>query len=107
MLLIYFLHGSVLMPIVNVVLIVFLPHFVRRNYWLHTALMVLFVFLALDLSELADAGFWVMQERVRDVLLGCLLAYLGTVAAFYGQPDRDPRHRRGRAPVAVGDSVRR
>jgi hypothetical protein len=69
-------------------MVFFLPHFIRRNYWLHSGLVVIFVLVALDVSS--DTGFsgHVVTERISDVLLGCVFGMLGTLIAF------GPAHRR-------------
>jgi Fusaric acid resistance protein-like len=70
----------------------FVPHHIGNRYWLHTALIALVVLLAYDLTELstqslsAESMTDLLMERVRDILLGCAMALIGTVAAF----PRDP-----------------
>ena len=61
----------------------FVPFGAKRNYWLHCALMALLILLGLDLAS--EAGFTrhVVEERVADVLMGCSIAILGTLAAFH------------------------
>lgn len=63
-------------------MIFFLPHFIRRNYWLHSGLMVVFVMVALDLWSGDTFSVALIIERVGDVLAGCALALLGTLCAF-------------------------
>jgi len=60
----------------------FVPYGVRRNYWLHCALMALVIFLGMKLAS--DAGFTreAVEERVADIVLGCSIALLGTLFAF-------------------------
>jgi hypothetical protein len=60
----------------------FVPYGVRRNYWLHCALMALVVFLGMKLAS--DAGFTreAVEERVADIVLGSSIALLGTLFAF-------------------------
>ncbi len=67
---------------VIVALFFFVPYGVRRNYWLHCALMALVVFLGMKLAS--DAGFTraAVQERVADIVLGSSIAILGTLFAF-------------------------
>ncbi len=69
----------------------FLPHFVRRNYWLHSALVVVFVLVCLDVSSKSGFTTHVVVERIGDVLLGCVFAMAGTLIAF------GPTHRRARS----------
>jgi hypothetical protein len=70
----------------------FVPHHIGSRYWLHTALIALIVLLAYDLTEVstqslsAESMTDLLTERVRDILLGCAMALIGTVAAF----PRDP-----------------
>jgi hypothetical protein len=71
----------------------FIPHHVGERYWLHTALIALVVMLAYDLTELSMQGVSplsmadLLMERMKDILLGCAMALIGTVAAF----PRDPK----------------
>jgi len=60
----------------------FLPHFVRRNYWLHSGLMVVLVLVGLDVSSKTGFSTHIVTERIGDVLLGCAFALLGTLLAF-------------------------
>jgi len=70
------------LAVVAAALAFFLPHFVRRNFWLHSALMVVFILLALDASSGPGFTNHVVAERVADVVMGCLLAFAGTYLAF-------------------------
>ena len=65
-----------------VALFFFVPYGVRRNYWLHCALMALVVFLGMKLAS--DAGFTrgAVEERVADIVMGSSIAMLGTLFAF-------------------------
>lgn len=58
----------------------FVPHFVRRNYWLHSGLIAVFVILASATTATRPTA--VAWARVVDVLIGCALAGLGTRIAF-------------------------
>jgi uncharacterized membrane protein YccC len=64
----------------------FVPHYVRKRYWLHTALIALLVLLAYDLATAAGSGDDNMSvlfiERLADVSLGAILALIGTAIAF-------------------------
>jgi fructose-specific phosphotransferase system IIC component len=75
-----------------VALFFFVPYGVRRNYWLHCALMALVVFLGMKLAS--DAGFTrqAVEERVADIVLGSSIAILGTLFAF---------RKRDRSPVVI------
>ncbi len=68
------------------VIAAFLPHHLRRRYWLHTALIALLVLLAYDLATAAGSGAGNMSmlfiERLADVSLGAILALIGTAVAF-------------------------
>ncbi len=70
----------------------FVPMGVRRNYWLHCMLMALVIFLGTKLAS--DAGFTRegVEERVADIVLGSLIALVGTLFAF----------RRGGRPATAG-----
>ena len=61
----------------------FVPFGAKRNYWLHCALMALLILLGLDLASQAGFTRHVVAERVADVLTGCSIAILGTLAAFH------------------------
>ncbi len=67
---------------VAAMMLYFLPHFIRRNYWLHTGLMMIFVMVSLDLWSQSSFSPEILIERVGDVLVGCALALIGTLAAF-------------------------
>ena len=69
----------------------FLPHFLRRNFWLHSALMVVLVLAALDVSSKTGFSPHLVAERIGDVMLGCAFAVLGTLLAF-GRAHRLARH---------------
>lgn len=60
----------------------FLPHFIRRNFWLHSMLVVVFVLVLLDVSSHAGFSRSTVTERINDVALGCALALVGTLIAF-------------------------
>lgn len=60
----------------------FLPHFIRRNYWLYSGLVVVFVLVALDVSSKTGLTSHIVTERIADVLLGCVFAMVGTLIAF-------------------------
>ena len=70
----------------------YIPHHIGERYWLHTALIALVVMLAYDLTELSTQGANavsmadLLMERMKDILLGCAMALIGTVVAF----PRDP-----------------
>jgi Fusaric acid resistance protein-like len=69
-----------------------IPHHIGERYWLHTALIALVVMLAYDLTALSLQGVSaesmadLLMERMKDILLGCAMALIGTVVAF----PRDP-----------------
>lgn len=79
---------SVQVLVACVLLIAFLtPHGISCNYWLHSALVTLLILVLYDLvsgGRSFDARLF--SERVSDVLLGCLLALVGTVLAFAPMP---------------------
>ncbi len=85
-------HSLLLISLAILVIAPFIPHHIGSRYWLHTALIALLVLLAYDLTELSTAGLNaqdmtdLLMERMKDILLGCAMALIGTVAAF----PRDP-----------------
>jgi hypothetical protein len=88
--------GTDSMMLVSVAILIlapFIPHHIGERYWLHTALIALVVMLAYDLTELsaqlpsAESMASLLMERMRDILLGCAMALIGTVLAF----PRDPK----------------
>ncbi|MGA9006113.1 MAG: FUSC family protein [Xanthobacteraceae bacterium] len=70
----------------------FIPHHIGDRYWLHTALIALVVMLAYDLTALrlqgvsAESMADLLMERMKDILIGCAMALIGTIVAF----PRDP-----------------
>jgi hypothetical protein len=60
----------------------FVPYGVRRNYWLHCALMALVIFLGMKLASDAGLTREAVEERVADIVLGSSIALLGTLFAF-------------------------
>jgi hypothetical protein len=90
-------HSPLVLSLTILVIAPFIPHHVGARYWLHTALIALVVLLAYDLTELSlqaanaetaspQAMGDLLMERMKDILLGCAMALVGTVAAF----PRDP-----------------
>jgi hypothetical protein len=84
-------HSLIVISVTILAVAPFLPHHIGRRYWLHTALVALIVLLAYDLTELtqslnAEGMADLLMERMKDILLGCAMALIGTVAAF----PRDP-----------------
>ena len=69
-----------------------LPHHIPVRYWLHTAAIALLVMLIYDLASRVAGDFGALspglfKERVVDVLVGCLLALVGTELGFsLGRP---------------------
>jgi len=89
-------HSPIALSLTILVVAPFVPHHVGARYWLHTALIALVIMLAYDLAELGaqnaqatgpEAMADLLMERMRDILLGCAMALVGTVAAF----PRDPK----------------
>jgi uncharacterized membrane protein YccC len=76
----------------------FIPHHVGQRYWLHTALIALFILLMYGYAEPSihelDTLF---AERLKDMLLGCAIAIAGTAVAF-------PRERDGSGDDAAADT---
>jgi uncharacterized membrane protein YccC len=64
-----------------------LPHHIPVRYWLHTAAIALLVMLTYDLTsrvagEAPEPGFGLFEERLVDVVVGCVLALVGTEVGF-------------------------
>jgi uncharacterized membrane protein YccC len=75
-----------------------IPHHLAKRYWLHTGLIALMVLLAYDLTELNAQGMSdLLIERVKDILLGCTMALVGTAVAF-------PREAAAELDAIVDDS---
>jgi len=76
----------------------FIPHHVGQRYWLHTALIALFILLMYGYAEPSihelDTLF---GERLKDMLLGCAIAIAGTAVAF-------PRERDASGDDAAADT---
>jgi uncharacterized membrane protein YccC len=69
----------------------FIPHHVGNRYWLHTALIALMILLAFDLVDPTGGGInGLLTERLKDMLLGCAMALVGTALAFPRKPEPDP-----------------
>lgn len=85
-------HSPIVLSVTILAVAPFIPHHLGARYWLHTALIALVVLLAYDLTELSTQGVNteamgdLLMERMKDILLGCAMALVGTVAAF----PRDP-----------------
>ncbi len=71
------------LTVIGLALLFFVPHFLRRNYWLHSALVLVFILIAVQINALSSMGTQeLISERIRDVLIGCALAVIGTLFAF-------------------------
>jgi hypothetical protein len=76
-------HSAAIICIAILVVAPLIPHHVAHRYWLHTALIALLVLLAYDLTLLNSHGISnLLSERLEDILLGCAMGLVGTVAAF-------------------------
>jgi Fusaric acid resistance protein-like len=76
-------HSAVIICIAILVIAPLIPHHVAHRYWLHTALIALLVLLAYDLTLLNSHGIGnLLSERLEDILLGCAMGLVGTVAGF-------------------------
>jgi hypothetical protein len=61
----------------------FIPHHVGQRYWLHTALIALFVLLMYGYAAPSIHELDVLLgERLKDMLIGCAVAVIGTALAF-------------------------
>ena len=76
-------HSAAVICIAILVVAPLIPHHVAHRYWLHTGLIALMVLLAYDLTLLNTHGITnLLSERLEDILLGCAMGIVGTVAAF-------------------------
>lgn len=76
-------HSAVLVCAAVLVVAPFVPHHIGSRYWLHTALIALVILLAYDLASLDTGGIEdLLTERLKDMLLGCAIAVVGTAVAF-------------------------
>jgi uncharacterized membrane protein YccC len=100
-------HSPIVLSLTILVIAPFVPHHVGARYWLHTALIALVIMLAYDLTELSlqaaeaaspEAMADLLMERMKDILLGCAMALVGTVAAF----PRDPKIGGSGVPPGAG-----
>lgn len=61
----------------------FIPHHVGQRYWLHTALIALFVLLMYGYASPSIYELdTLLLERLKDMLMGCIVAVIGTALAF-------------------------
>jgi hypothetical protein len=68
----------------------FVPHHAVSRYWLHTALIAVLVLLAYDLINIGSEDIDVLlMERLKDMLIGCAVALVGTAVAFARTTDGD------------------
>lgn len=65
-----------------VTLFFFVPYGVRRNHWLHCALMALVIFLGVKLASTVGFMREAVEERFADIVMGSSIALLGTPFAF-------------------------
>jgi hypothetical protein len=76
-------HSAAVICAAILVVAPLIPHHLTNRYWLHTALIALMVLLAYDLTALnAQDIADLLIERVKDILLGCAMALIGTAVAF-------------------------
>jgi hypothetical protein len=76
-------HSAAVICAAILVIAPLIPHHVTKRYWLHTGLIALMVLLAYDLTQLNSQGIAdLLVERVKDILLGCAIALVGTAVAF-------------------------
>jgi len=60
-----------------------IPHHHAQRYWLHSGLIALMVLLAYDLTLLNSPDITNLPtQRLKDILLGCAIALVGTLVAF-------------------------
>jgi uncharacterized membrane protein YccC len=81
---VHFIHELWWITLVVLLLGLTLPHGIPMNYGLHCTLIALFVLLLFITASVQygndDSGL--LRERVYDVILGCVIALIGTVLAF-------------------------
>jgi uncharacterized membrane protein YgaE (UPF0421/DUF939 family) len=74
-------------PIICAVVLVvapLIPHHVADRYWAHTALIAVLVLLAYDLINIGAHDIdHLLLERLKDMLIGCAVALIGTALAFW------------------------
>jgi hypothetical protein len=76
-------RDKTLVTAMAVLVVPFIPHHVGQRYWLHTALVALFILLVYDISAASVSDLdQLLGERLKDMLLGCTLAVVGTAIAF-------------------------
>jgi uncharacterized membrane protein YccC len=75
-------HDPYTLSAIALLMAFFLPHFLRRNYWLYSALIVVLVMVAVDVSSKTGFTRHVVTDRIVDVMLGCVFALVGTILAF-------------------------
>ncbi len=91
-------HSAAILCGVILVIAPLIPHHVASRYWLHTALIALMVLLAYDLTELNSQSIAeLLTERMKDILIGCAMALIGTAVAF-------PRQAVAEIDAAVDDT---
>jgi len=60
-----------------------IPHHIAHRYWLHTAVIALLILLLYDLTNIGAGDIdTLLIERLKDMLVGCAIALIGTVLAF-------------------------
>ena len=76
-------HSVTVISVAILLVAPLIPHHLTTRYWLHTALIALMVLLAYDLTEFNSQGIGdLLIERVKDILIGCAMALVGTAVAF-------------------------
>jgi uncharacterized membrane protein YccC len=83
----------------TILLVAFLvPHGTSRNYWVHSALTALLILVLYDFAALGHAfDLQLLWERIRDVVLGCALAFIGTLLAFAASASDDAKSKQHRS----------
>jgi uncharacterized membrane protein YccC len=76
-------HSAAVICIAILMVAPLIPHHHAHRYWLHTGLIALMVLLAYDLTLLNSPDITnLLTQRLEDILLGCMIALVGTVVAF-------------------------
>jgi hypothetical protein len=76
-------HSVVAIGAAVLVTAALIPHHIAHRYWLHTAVIALLILLLYDLANIGAGDIdTLLIERLKDMLVGCAIALIGTVLAF-------------------------
>jgi hypothetical protein len=81
-------HSVLAISLAVLIVAPLIPHHIAHRYWLHTAVIALLILLLYNLTNLAASDIdTLLVERLKDMLVGCAIALIGTVLAFARPPD--------------------